>query len=115
MVPPGRVAQTASTTGFVAWGVVSTQTSTPAPFVSACDKFIYTEVLRAKIDESERIVRMPAGKLKQAARACFAERGYAATQVGDLARRAGVAHGTFYVHCLVVPSLDEAPAPGLVR
>ena len=26
---------------------------TPAPFVSACDKFIYTEVLRAKTDEGE--------------------------------------------------------------
>jgi AcrR family transcriptional regulator len=36
--------------------------------------------------------------LKAAARACFAERGYAATQIGDIARRAGVAHGTFYVH-----------------
>ncbi|MBZ0237421.1 MAG: TetR/AcrR family transcriptional regulator, partial [Deltaproteobacteria bacterium] len=37
-------------------------------------------------------------RLKEAARACFAERGYAATQVGDIARRAKVAHGTFYVH-----------------
>ncbi|MCB9560730.1 MAG: TetR/AcrR family transcriptional regulator [Kofleriaceae bacterium] len=36
--------------------------------------------------------------LKAAARACFAEQGYAATQIGDIARRAGVAHGTFYVH-----------------
>lgn len=26
---------------------------TPSPFVSACDKFIYTEVLRVKIDEDE--------------------------------------------------------------
>jgi len=38
------------------------------------------------------------GSLKKAARQCFAERGYAATQVGDIARAAGVAHGTFYVH-----------------
>ena len=30
---------------------------TPTPFVSACDKFIFTEVLRAKIDESEAIVK----------------------------------------------------------
>lgn len=36
--------------------------------------------------------------LKAAARHCFAEQGYAATQVGDIARRARVAHGTFYVH-----------------
>ena len=28
---------------------------TPAPFVSACDKFIYTEVLRANADESGAI------------------------------------------------------------
>ncbi len=36
--------------------------------------------------------------LRQAGRACFAEKGYAATQIGDVARAAGVAHGTFYVH-----------------
>jgi AcrR family transcriptional regulator len=36
--------------------------------------------------------------LKAAARACFAEQGFRATQVGDIARRANVAHGTFYVH-----------------
>jgi len=33
-----------------------------------------------------------------AARACFAEAGYAGTHVAHIARRAGVAHGTFYVH-----------------
>ena len=38
---------------------------TPAAFVSACDKFIYTEVLRAKIDESEAIVRKTTNELKQ--------------------------------------------------
>lgn len=36
--------------------------------------------------------------LKRAALDCFAEQGFRATQVGDIARRAGVAHGTFYVH-----------------
>lgn len=36
--------------------------------------------------------------LRAAARRCFAERGFAATQIGDIARAAGVAHGTFYVH-----------------
>jgi len=30
---------------------------TPSPFVSACDKFIYTEVLRAKTDERGAIVK----------------------------------------------------------
>ncbi len=38
---------------------------TPSPFVSACDKFIYTEVLRAKADESEAIAKKPANELKQ--------------------------------------------------
>ena len=33
-----------------------------------------------------------------AAHDCFAQRGFVATQIGDIARRAGVAHGTFYVH-----------------
>ena len=38
---------------------------TPSPFVSACDKFIYTEVLRAKIDESEAIAKKSSSELKQ--------------------------------------------------
>ncbi len=38
---------------------------TPEAFVSACDKFIYTEVLRSKEDDSETIARKPANELKQ--------------------------------------------------
>lgn len=38
---------------------------TPSPFVSACDKFIYTEVLRAKTDESKAITKKSSAKLKQ--------------------------------------------------
>lgn len=38
---------------------------TPSAFVSACDKFIYTEVLRAKSDESGQIVRKSSKELKQ--------------------------------------------------
>lgn len=38
---------------------------TPDPFVQACDKFIYTEVLRAKADESEAIVKKSTNELKQ--------------------------------------------------
>lgn len=38
---------------------------TPSAFVSACDKFIYTEVLRAKADESEAIAKKSANELKQ--------------------------------------------------
>ncbi|MCF8382999.1 MAG: NYN domain-containing protein [Chlorobium sp.] len=37
---------------------------TPSPFVSACDKFIYTELLRAKINENEVIVKKTATELK---------------------------------------------------
>jgi uncharacterized LabA/DUF88 family protein len=37
---------------------------TPSPFVSACDKFIYTELLRAKINENEVIVKKTAVELK---------------------------------------------------
>ncbi|MBM3422601.1 MAG: NYN domain-containing protein [Chlorobi bacterium] len=37
---------------------------TPSPFVSACDKFIYTELLRAKINDNEVIVRKTAAELK---------------------------------------------------
>ena len=38
---------------------------TPSPFVSACDKFIYTEVLRAKTDERGAIVKKSISELKQ--------------------------------------------------
>jgi len=38
---------------------------TPSPFVSACDKFIYTEVLRAKTDESVSIAKKSSSELKQ--------------------------------------------------
>jgi uncharacterized LabA/DUF88 family protein len=38
---------------------------TPASFVSACDKFIYTEVLRARTDESKAIDRKSSTALKQ--------------------------------------------------
>lgn len=38
---------------------------TPPPFVSACDKFIYTELLRAKTDESEAISKKSSSDLKQ--------------------------------------------------
>lgn len=38
---------------------------TPEAFVSACDKFIYTEVLRSKEDDSEAIVRKSSQELRQ--------------------------------------------------
>lgn len=41
---------------------------TPSAFVSACDKFIYTEVLRAKTDESKAIAKKSSQQLKRDAR-----------------------------------------------
>lgn len=38
---------------------------TPSAFVSACDKFIYTEVLRAKTDEKQAIAKKSSNELKQ--------------------------------------------------
>ena len=38
---------------------------TPEPFVSACDKFIFTEVLRSKDEDAVRINRKTASELKQ--------------------------------------------------
>ncbi|MFW6157415.1 MAG: NYN domain-containing protein [Balneolaceae bacterium] len=38
---------------------------TPEPFVSACDKFIYTEVLKDEEDDRERIGRKSTNELKQ--------------------------------------------------
>ncbi len=38
---------------------------TPSAFVSACDKFIYTEVLRAKTDESKAIIQKSSAQLKK--------------------------------------------------
>ncbi len=44
------------------------ENKTPGAFVSACDKFIFTEVLRAKIDENEPMARKSTGELKQDAK-----------------------------------------------
>ncbi|MBC8430644.1 MAG: NYN domain-containing protein [Desulfobacterales bacterium] len=38
---------------------------TPGPFVSACDKFIFTEVLRSKDDYSDKIKRKTTSELKK--------------------------------------------------
>ena len=37
-------------------------------------------------------------KIKAAARKLFVERGYHATRPQDIAREAGLGHGTFYLH-----------------
>src|SRR5215475_12939044 len=50
--------------------------------------------------DSPRPKRKPESlpKIKKAARKLFVERGYHATRPQDIAREAGLGHGTFYLH-----------------
>jgi AcrR family transcriptional regulator len=54
----------------------------------------------AKTDEVRPARRKPESlaKIKKAARKLFVERGYHATRPQDVAREAGLGHGTFYLH-----------------
>jgi uncharacterized LabA/DUF88 family protein len=58
-----RLASRIREAGLVVYGFG--EKKTPVPFVSACDKFIYTEVLRAKADDTVSIKTAPTSKLKQ--------------------------------------------------
>ena len=51
-------------------------------------------------DEARPVRRKPESlaKLKRSARKLFVERGYHATRPQDIAREAGLGHGTFYLH-----------------
>jgi AcrR family transcriptional regulator len=53
-----------------------------------------------KAEESRPARRKPESlaKIKRAARKLFVERGYHATRPQDIAREAGLGHGTFYLH-----------------
>src|SRR4029077_1614264 len=50
--------------------------------------------------EARSVRRKPESlaKIKKAARRLFVERGYHATRPQDIAREAGLGHGTFYLH-----------------
>ncbi|HSD68518.1 MAG TPA: NYN domain-containing protein [Woeseiaceae bacterium] len=58
-----RLASRIREAGLVVYGFG--EKKTPGAFVSACDKFIYTEVLRAKESDSASIKQMPTSQLKQ--------------------------------------------------
>jgi len=58
-----RLASRIRETGLLVYGFG--EKKTPSAFVSACDKFIYTEVLRAKTDESSAIAKKSTAQLKQ--------------------------------------------------
>lgn len=50
-------------TGLLVYGFG--EKKTPSPFVAACDKFIYTEVLRAGADEDQALTKKSTNELKQ--------------------------------------------------
>jgi len=58
-----RLASRIRETGLLVYGFG--EKKTPSAFVSACDKFIYTEVLRAKTDESKAIKQKTSNQLKK--------------------------------------------------
>ena len=58
-----RLASRIRESGLIVYGFG--EKKTPSAFVSACDKFIYTEVLRSGTDEGQQIKRKSASELKQ--------------------------------------------------
>ena len=58
-----KIASRLRESGLVVYGFG--EKKTPEPFVSACDKFIYTEVLISKEDDNLSIKRKSANELKQ--------------------------------------------------
>ncbi|HET6545365.1 MAG TPA: NYN domain-containing protein [Rhodanobacteraceae bacterium] len=58
-----RLAARIRESGLIVYGFG--EKKTPAPFVAACDKFIYSEILGAKPDEEQPLKPRPAAALKQ--------------------------------------------------
>jgi uncharacterized LabA/DUF88 family protein len=58
-----RLASRLRESGLVVYGFG--EKKTPKPFVAACDKFIYTEVLRAKVDDGGQSKTKPSDDLKR--------------------------------------------------
>jgi len=58
-----RLASRVRESGLLVYGFG--EQKTPSAFVSACDKFIYTEVLQAKTDKSKAIAKKTIAQLKQ--------------------------------------------------
>ena len=54
--------------------------------------------VKSIVDRPPRRKPESLGKIKRAARKLFVERGYRATRPQDIAREAGLGHGTFYLH-----------------
>jgi uncharacterized LabA/DUF88 family protein len=61
-----RLASRIRESGLIVYGFG--EKKTPDPFVSACDKFIYTEVLRVADEEPQNIEKLSANELKQDAK-----------------------------------------------
>jgi len=77
------------------------------------------EALSAPAPQWQRRKTARPGEIAQAALACFAERGYAATRLDEVARRAGVTKGTLYLYFpnkeeLFKTVVREAILPNLV-
>jgi len=58
-----RLASRLRESGLVVYGFG--EKKTPKPFVAACDKFVFTEVLRAKAEEGDRSKAKPSDDLKR--------------------------------------------------